>query len=71
MDSKTLATYTCFEHIDVETPDGPARLLVKRHYNASNISGAAYGLDWWRNPETPKKCLLRRALEVLVAHRNA
>lgn len=71
MDSKTLATYTCFEHIDVETPDGPARLLVKRHYDASNISGATYGLDWWRTPEAPKKNLLRRVLEALRVHRGA
>ena len=61
-----MATYTCFEHIDVETPDGPARLLVRRQYDASNISGARHGLDWWRTPKAPQKSYLRRVLDVLL-----
>ena len=40
-------------------------MLVKRHYDASNISGAAYGLDWWRTG-APKKGLMRRMLDALL-----
>jgi len=63
---KTIKPYTRLEHIEVQTPDGPARMLVRRHYDASNIRGSVYGLDWWRTPEPPKKGRLRRLLAALL-----
>lgn len=66
MERKTIKPYTRMEHIDVQTPDGPARMLVRRHYDASNISGASYGLDWWRTPTAPQKSRVRRVLDVLL-----
>ena len=65
MTSKSINPYTRLGHIEVQTQDGPVRLLVKRHFDASNVSGAAYGLDWWRTPEAPKKGRLRRMLAAL------
>ena len=62
MPSKTIKPHTRLEHIEIQTPDGPARMLVKRHYDASNISGAVYGVDWWRTPEAPPKSRWRRVL---------
>ncbi len=67
MTPKTIKQHTRMEHIEVDTPDGPVRMLVRRHCDASNISGSAYGLDWWRTPEAPKKSLLRRALNVFLS----
>ena len=66
MTPKSIKPHTCLGHIEVQTQDGPARLLVKRHYDASNISGSAYGLDWWRTPEAPKKGRIRRMLDALL-----
>ena len=66
MTPKPIQPYSRLEHIEVQTHDGPARLLVKRHYDASNISGSAYGLDWWRTPEAPKKGRIRRMLDALL-----
>ncbi|WP_100410895.1 hypothetical protein [Acidovorax sp. 69] len=66
MTPKTIKPHTRLEHIEVDTPDGPVRLLVKRHYDASNISGSVYGLDWWRTPETPKMGRVRRVLNALL-----
>ena len=66
MTPKPIQPYSRLEHIEVQTHDGPARLLVKRHYDASNVSGAAYGLDWWRTPEAPKKGRMRRMLNALL-----
>lgn len=66
MTPKTIKPYTRLEHIEVQTLDGPAQLLVKRHYDASNISGAAYGIDWWRTPEEPKRGWMRRVLDALL-----
>lgn len=65
MTDKNIKPHTRFCHIEVQTPDGPVWMLVKRHYDASNISGAAYGLDWWRT-EAPKKGLMRRMLDALL-----
>jgi hypothetical protein len=58
----TIKPYTRLEHIEVQTPDGPARLHVLRRYDQSNISGARYGLDWWRDPP---KSLLSRILDAV------
>ena len=66
MDPKTITPYCRLEHIEVQTPDGPARLLVRRQYDASNISGARYGLDWWRTPKAPQKSSVRRVLDALL-----
>lgn len=66
MTPETIEPHTRLEHIDVETPNGPARMLVKRHYDASNISGAVYGIDWWRTPEEPKRGRMRRVLDALL-----
>lgn len=41
-------------------------MLVRRHYDASNISGSVYSLDWWRTTETSKKSLLRRVLNAFL-----
>ena len=67
MTSKTPAPRSRLEHIEVQTPNGPAWMLVKRHYDASNISGSVYGLDWWRTPEPPKKNRLRWVLDALLS----
>lgn len=45
MTPETIKPHTRMENIEVQTPDGPAWMLVKRHYDASNISGSVYGLD--------------------------
>ena len=66
MTPKPIQPYSRLEHIEVQAHDGPARLLVKRHYDANNISGSAYGLDWWRTPEAPKKGRIRRMLDALL-----
>ena len=66
MTPKSIKPHTRLGHIEVQTQDGPVRLLVKRHYDASNVSGAAYGLDWWRTPEATKKGRLRRMLDALL-----
>lgn len=66
MTPKRIKPHTRLEHIEVQAPDGPARLLVKQHYDASNISGAAYGIDWWRTPAEPKKCRMRGMLDALL-----
>lgn len=66
MTPKTIKPYNRLTHIEVDSPDGPVRMLVRRHHDASNISGSAYGLDWWRTPETPKKSLLGRVLDALL-----
>ena len=66
MSTKTIKPRTRMEHIEVQTSDGQVWMLVKRHYDASNISGAAYGLDWWRTPEAPKKGRMRRMLNALL-----
>ena len=66
MTSKSINPYTRLGHIEVQTQDGPAQLLVKLHYDASNVSGAAYGLDWWRTPEAPRKGRLSRMLDALL-----
>ena len=66
MTPKSIKPHTCLGHIEVQTQDGPARLLVKLHCDASNVSGAAYGLDWWRTPEATKKGRLRRMLDALL-----
>ena len=66
MTSKSINPYTRLGHIEVQTQDGPAQLLVKQHYDSSNISGATYGLDWWRTPEATKKGRLRRMLVALL-----
>ncbi len=66
MTPKTIKPFTRLEHIEVQTPGGPARLLVKRHYDASNISGAAYGIDWWRTPAESKKSRMRQMLNALL-----
>ncbi len=65
MTPSPIKPHSRLDHIEVQTQDGPARLLVKRHYDASRISGAAYGVDWWRTPEAPKKGLIRRALDAM------
>lgn len=70
MDTETIASHTRFEHIDGETSTGRARLLVKRRYDVSNLSGATYGLDWWRNPEETKKNIMRRLLDALTTSSN-
>ncbi len=66
MTPKTIKPYNRLTHIEVDSPDGPVQMLVRRHYDASNISGSAHGLDWWRTPETPRKSLLRRVLDALL-----
>ena len=66
MTSKSINPYTRLGHIEVQTQDGPAQLLVKQHYDSSNISGATYGLDWWRTPEAPKKGCMRRMVAALL-----
>ena len=66
MSTKTIKPRTRMEHIEVQTSDGQVWMLVKRHYDASNISGATYGLDWWRTPEATKKGRLRRMLDALL-----
>ena len=65
MSTKTIKPRTRMEHIEVQTSDGQVWMLVKRHYDASNISGAAYGLDWWRTG-APTKGLMRRMLDALL-----
>ena len=59
MTSKSINPYTRLGHIEVQTQDGPAQLLVKQHYDSSN-------LDWWRTPEATKKGRLRRMLDALL-----
>ena len=65
---KTIKPYTRFEHIEVHTQDGPARLLVRRYYDASNVSGAAYGTDWWRTPEAIKMGRMHQGLAALLRY---
>lgn len=65
MTSKSINPHTRLGHIEVQTQDGPAQLLVKQHYDSSNISGATQYLDWWRTPEATKEGRLRRMLTLL------
>ena len=66
MTPKSIKPHTRLGHIEVQTHNNPAWLPPKRHYDASNVSGAAYGLDWWRTPEVPKKGRMRRMLNALL-----
>ena len=66
MTLKPVKPYNRLTHIEVDTPNGPGRMLVRRHYDASNISGSVYGLDWWRTTETSKRSLLRRVLNAFL-----
>ena len=63
----TAQQHTRVEHIEVQTPEGPARMHVLRRFDERDTSGSHDGLDWWR---AAPKSLLRRLLDAFKWNRQ-
>lgn len=62
----TIEQHTRLEHIEVQTPDGPARMHVLRRFDERNISDSHYRLDGW---SAAPKSLLRSLLDAIKWNR--